>query len=258
MASLFYDRSTGRLGAFLRGHLWQFDKSDRPTYSSSAGVRLLLLFAFLEFVVGPRASILSWLHVSAPPAWLRIALMLAFASIAAVILARVRPRDIGFLPVSKWTLAEALYFAQAPLVIAVFVILQWARLHLSEGLSAGWAVLGTVAGTQLLWGLYQEVVYRGILQTELTRRWGRFAGPMIANIAFTFGPLHFYHLQRAYRLHTAAAWTNSGIIVGAVFVTGLCFAYIFHRTRNIWLVGVLHGIGDMFIEGPEMIAQLWH
>jgi membrane protease YdiL (CAAX protease family) len=256
MTRFFADRSTRKLGVFLRGHVWLFDRADRPSYSPSAGLRLLLLFGFLEFVVGPRATLLTWFHVAAPPAWLRIAAMLALALIAAVSFAMVRPRDIGFTPLSKWTRTEAVYLAQAPIVVVVFLVLQSTRLHLFEGVSAGWLILGEVVGTQLLWGFYQELVYRGILQTELTRRWGRFTGPLIANTAFTFGPLHFYHLARAYRLHTAAALSSAEIIIGATFVTGLFFAYLFHKTRNIWLVGVLHGLGDMFIEGPEMLAQL--
>ena len=42
----------------------------------------------------------------------------------------------------------------------------------------------------LFYGFYQEVVYRGMLQSELVRRWGAFAGVLVANLLYTFGPLH--------------------------------------------------------------------
>jgi membrane protease YdiL (CAAX protease family) len=50
----------------------------------------------------------------------------------------------------------------------------------------------TVFLPYLLWGFYQEVMYRGILQTELVRRWGPLWGILVSNSLFTFGPLHFY------------------------------------------------------------------
>lgn len=31
--------------------------------------------------------------------------------------------------------------------------------------------------------------------------------------------------------------------------------WIFHRTRNLWLVGLMHGIGNVFTNGgPELAA----
>ena len=37
---------------------------------------------------------------------------------------------------------------------------------------------------------------------------------------------------------------------------GLLFAFIFHRTRNLWLVGIFHGIGNVYINGAGHIASL--
>lgn len=256
VTGLFHDRKTRRISPLLRGYLLLFDQAGPPAFSQSTGLRLLLIFVVLEFVIGPRAGILTWFRIAAPPVWMRIAVMLTLTWLAAVVWAKARPGDIGFLAASKWTTTEVLFAAQASLAIVVFAVLQSAPLKLHEGISAGWLVLGAVTGTQLLWGLYQELIYRGILQSELTRRWGRLTGPIAANFAFTFGPLHFYHVATAYRAHSTSSWEFAGIVLGATFAIGLVFALMFHRTRNIWLVGVLHGLGDLYMEGPAMIAQL--
>ena len=73
-------------------------------------------------------------------------------------------------------------------------------------------------------------------------------GALAANVAFTFGPLHFYHLTEA------NSPTSKAIMFMAVFAIGAVFAFIFHRTRNLWLVGVLHGIGNAFMNSPAQFA----
>ena len=78
-----------------------------------------------------------------------------------------------------------------PIAVLVFCVLFGRRLGLFEGSLSAIVVVSGGVWTQLLWGFYQEVVYRGILQTELMRRFGTLAGVLLANFAFTFGPLHF-------------------------------------------------------------------
>jgi membrane protease YdiL (CAAX protease family) len=243
MLRLFYDAANKRLGPLARGWLLWFEPRDKPSYSAAAGLGLLVIFAVLEYAIGPRASILSLLHIAQPPSWLRIAVLLLIALLAVSLLARVRLADIGFVPPWRWRAAETLYLAQV-LIIAggLFFALRLAGLD-PAALAAASTPLAIGVGTQMLWGFYQEVVYRGILQTELMRRFGAVAGALIANLAFTFGPLHFYHLTDM-QSPTAAA-----IMLSSIFAIGLLFAFIYARTRNIWIVGILHGVGDVFTSG---------
>ena len=88
-------------------------------------------------------------------------------------------------------------------------------------------------------GFYQELVYRGMLQSELTRRWGAPAGILVANVAYTFGPLHFYHLSGPSPVPMFAG----------IFAIGLFFGVLFARSGNLWMVGVFHGIGDAYLTG---------
>jgi uncharacterized protein len=250
VAGLFWDSRARRLGPLLRGHLLLFDQRDPPPYLASTGLRLLVLVVMLELVIGPRAHLLGWLGLDLPR-WLRVPLLLALALLAVRYWAKASLRDIGFQPWRAWTATEKLYFPQVVLIgNAVFLAVYARQLAPLARESSAWAGAAAILGVELLWGFYQEVVYRGILQTELTRRLGPVWGPLLANLAYTFGPLHFYHLT------SARPWTAIAGVLLATFAIGLFFAFVFHRTRNVWLVGTLHGIGNAYMNGAARIAAL--
>ncbi len=75
-----------------------------------------------------------------------------------------------------------------------------------------------------------------MLQSELVRRWGAFAGILVANLLYTFGPLHWNH------------FTPVNVpMFAAIFAIGLFFGILFHRSGNLWIVAVIHGIGNAYI-----------
>lgn len=231
------------MGPLARGYLLWFERREKPSYAASAGLGLLLIFIVLEFIVGPRASILSLLGIAPPPAWARIAALLLVAVLAVRFLTGAKLEEVGFVPSSRWRAAERLYLAQVLLIAGgVFLTLHITRPE-PAGPAASWAPLAIGVGTAMLWGFYQEVVYRGILQTELSRRFGAIFGGLVANLAFTFGPLHFYHMAN---MQSPA---NTAVMMSAIFGIGLLFSFIYARTRNIWLVGIMHGVGDVFTNG---------
>ena len=232
------------LTPFLRGIFLLFDQRERPAYAASAGFRLLVIVLVLELVIGPRTHVLELFGLPQPPTWLRITTLLLEALVAVRLWANLQLREVGFLSPLNWTPTEQIYFLQIVAGAGVaFVAMRGAALGLMQGDQASWLAAAVLVGPQLLWGFYQEVIYRGLLQTELTRRWGGVAGVLLANLAFTFGPLHFYHLL-AMRPETMNATI---VLIAATFAIGLLFAFIFHRTRNIWLVGEMHGIGNAFM-----------
>jgi len=231
------------IGVHWRGHAMLFPKKDRMPLSNAAGLRLLMVFVMLEGVLGPRLSLLAALHVSVPPPWIRIPIMLSAALLAIRFVARVRLSDIGLDRWRSWSATEKSYFLQV-LIIAnvIFLVLFAGRLR---AIITGHSVLEHVFRVflpYLLWGFYQELLYRGILQTELIRRWGLWPGLIISNCLYTFGPLHFYHFARGEAALTTFA---------AVFAIGLYFGLMFQRSGNLWLPAVFHGIGNMYIEGTH-------
>jgi membrane protease YdiL (CAAX protease family) len=111
-----------------------------------------------------------------------------------------------------------------------------------------WRPAAVVIFTNFLWGFYQELVYRGILQTELVRRLGFMLGILVSNFLFTFGPLHFYHFS--HRVSGRAL----PVFIG-VFLMGLFFGVLFRRSGNLAIVGILHGLGNCYIDGLGTLGR---
>ncbi|HQR08329.1 MAG TPA: CPBP family intramembrane metalloprotease [Gemmatales bacterium] len=237
------------LGRHLKGHLFLFDSKPSPGLSSSSGLRLLLIFLLLEAVLGPRLSLLDRLGFPSPAAWVRVPVLLGLASLLVRFFAGVKFVQIGLIAWRSWSVTEVSYFLQV-LVIAnvTFVILFADQLRIILSNSALWGPAALAIFTNLLWGFYQELVYRGILQTELVRRWGTVPGILVANTLFTFGPLHYYHFSRN---ETGQAWP----MFAGIFLIGLFFSVLFRRSDNLWIVGTLHGLGDCYLDG---LAPLGH
>jgi uncharacterized protein len=215
------------LSSHWRGHFLLFDRKERPALDTKAALRLLVVFVVLEGVLGPRFELLKILGLPDPPAWLRIAILLVLALLLVRFLARVAFRQIGFAPWREWSTTEKSYFLQVVVIVSV----------------AGLSILGLrlrpeLVATALVWGFYQELVYRGILQTALVSRMGAVAGILVGNLLFTFGPLHFYYFFK-----TPPALGMFAII----FAIGLFFAVLFHRSGNLWIVATFHGLGTGFI-----------
>jgi len=162
-----------QLAIHWKGHLFQFGKQDPAAYSPAAGLRLLLVFIVLELVIGPRLGILKWFRIPGPPTWIRIPVMLAVALLAVRYVAGVKFSEIGLKPWSAWSATEKSYFVQLFVIThVVFISILGGRLREVIADPGFVRQLGTVFFPYLLWGFYQELMYRGILQTELARRWG--------------------------------------------------------------------------------------
>jgi len=235
-----------RLSPHLKGHLLLFDHSASLTPGSTPTGRLLLVFLVLEAVLGPRLSILRWLHVPALPAWIRIPALFVVALALLRFVARLEPAQIGFKGWRSWSAAERSYFIQT-LILGniVFMILSARPLGVIASDPSLWGTACVVTLTSLAWGLYQEMVYRGILQTALVSRLGPAAGILIANTIFTFGPLHFYHF----------AGRSPVPMFAGIFAIGLLFSLMFWRSGNLWMVGILHGVGDAYMGGLRQIIS---
>ena len=228
--------SRGALSTHLRGHLLQFEKPPSVTHDAVAGTRLLIAAIGLEIV---RVAALNWLRPVAP-FWLLLTSPLLLALVAIPTFVRLKWSDIGFRPWRKWTRTEKSYFVQVVLLANVVF-----GLLFSEPLRERIAERGTatvmlgVFLPYLAFGFYQELVYRGMLQLELVRRWGALAGIFVANICFTFGPLHWNHLS--------APMEKSAPMLAAIFVVGLFFGVLFLRSGNLWLAAIFHAVGNAYI-----------
>ena len=230
-------------GAHWKGHFFLFGKRRLPTYGNAAGLALLFIFAAFEWIVGPRLSLFEFLQQPIPPFWLRMPLMLGVVLLAVRLVAGLKLSAIGLYRWRSWSATEKSYFLQV-LVIAnvIFAVAVAAQLQAILTGPTAFKHVWSIFLPYLLWGFYQEVLYRGILQTELVRRWGALPGLLVSNVLFTFGPLHFYHF---------AEGASAGPILAAVFAIGLFFGVIFLRSGNLWMVAVFHGIGNVYLDGTS-------
>ena len=223
-----------------RGHAFLFERKDAPGYEATTGLRLLVLFVALE---GGRAlPLYSWLRLPLPPIWVRVPVMLGLALLMARFVAGVSLPQIGVRPWREWSGTEKSYAVQIVLIgNIVFLALFADRLRT---ILAGPHALGrvtTVFIPYFLYGFYQEVMYRGILQTELVRRWGAACGILVSNALYTFGPLHSGYFSRGAPAALA--------LFAGVFAIGLIFAVLFRRSGNLLIVAVMHAIGNSYIVG---------
>jgi membrane protease YdiL (CAAX protease family) len=210
-------------------------------HDPSAGLRLLFIVFLLEAVIGPRLWLFTLLGLTLPPSWLRVALLMVAALMLVRLFAGLSLSQIGLCRWRDWRSTEKSYFVQTFFIAnLVFGILYMDRLRAIVAEPSMWARVGPVLATSLVWGFYQEVVYRGILQTELVRRIGALRGILVANVLFTFGPLHFYHFDQP---------SSALPMFAGIFAIGLFFAMLFQRSGNLWIVGIFHGLGDSYILG---------
>jgi len=231
-------RSSRGLSVHLRGHVLLFDRKPPPAFDALAGVYLLCTVVFLEVM---RLTLVSEI---APLVYLRffIPLQLAVALLSVLFMPGVSLSQIGFRPWREWSRIEKSYFLQL-LVIAnvVFPLVFAARLRVVFFQPSVMATVWNVFVPYLFFGFYQEVVYRGMLQSELVRRWGAFLGVLVSNVLYTFGPLHWYYFLSQPSVAIP--------MFASIFAIGLFFGLLFRRSGNLWIVAIIHGIGNAYIVG---------
>ncbi len=224
-----------RLSPHVRGHVALFDAPPAFAATASTGARLLFAAVLLE---SARMVARGWIQTPLAR-WLLFTLLLALALLS-VRAAGLTFSQIGLRRWREWTTTERSYFVQvlilANIVFPVALATPLGDRLAQDGLgSALWRSFLPY----LMFGFYQEFVYRGMIQSELIRRYGAAAGIVVANALYTFGPLHSYHFARSVSFAVP--------MFAAIFAIGLVFGVLYRRSGNLWIVGVMHAIGNAYI-----------
>jgi membrane protease YdiL (CAAX protease family) len=149
-------------------------------------------------------------------------------------------RQLGLRPWRDWTTTERSYFLQVLLIAnVVFPLVLAARIESRLSLEGNSSSLWTVLVPYLFFGFYQELVYRGMVQTELVRRFRAPIGIVAANVLYTFGPLHWGYF--------ASSGASGGPMFAAIFAIGLFFGALYQRSGNLGIVATFHAIGNAYI-----------
>jgi membrane protease YdiL (CAAX protease family) len=157
---------------------------------------------------------------------------------SAITISKIRLSQIGIDAWKKWnTASKKVFFIVTPIIMIIFSSIFIARVEIFMNHSELYGIGSLILLREFLYGFYQELLYRGILQTELIKRWGFWIGTIISNLVFTFGPEHFHFYKS----------THIGFVL--MFCLGLLFSFIFYRSKNLVSVGIWHGIGNVFIDG---------
>jgi membrane protease YdiL (CAAX protease family) len=229
-------RQPNGIRVLFGGHVFLFDKEPTPlSYDDSTGTRLLMIFAALE---GLRL-VVNYTRLSVVPVWLTSPLYLVVALWAVRRVAGVSLEQFGFIRWAQWNAAERSYFVQVILLVNIVLPLLFAarlRAALTNPTAFGMAFL-----SYLVYGFYQEVLYRGMLQTELVRRWGAIGGVLVSNVLYTFGPQHYQYFSSKASLAIP--------MFGSIFTIGLIFGLVFLRTRNLWIPAAMHAFGNAYVIG---------
>lgn len=231
-------RSRSLLVDSALAHGLRFEAPLAPTYGNAVGIRVLVAFIAVAvgtfFALPVLSTALGARGLPVANLGFVAALLVAFV-VAQRAFIRAPFAEVGLRRFADWTRRERLYLFQVvPLAAVAFAIVF--REHLlalreQHGL-AGFLLFPVLTG--LAWGIVQELLYRGWLQTELTRRFGAAAGLLVANVAFTFGPLHLDYLVDP----AGVRW--GGLL--AVFGIGLFFGWVYRRSGNVWIPAALHGL----------------
>ena len=245
------DSSNFQIHPFWRGHLFLFPPPKAEPYNAQQGFKMLLVFLLMEIILRPLILFFSkWFEITDRYWWtpVNVTILTIIAYLLIRIFIKLRGSQLGLHTWKNWSTTEKLYFLQIiPIAIIIFSFFSSAQLKILFTRPNLLTICLFNFIPQLIWGFYQELLYRGILQTELVRRWGSWRGILASNLLFTFGPLHAYHFLAAQK-NPSHLW-----IFAAIFSIGLIFAIIFKRSGNLWIIGIMHGIGDMFLTGLTKI-----
>jgi len=216
-----------------------FNKKVKPLYRSDKGRNMLIIAVVFEVT---RVGIVLFKNIQGYHNLLSTGLIALILLILVFLVTKyflqINLKEIGLKKISNWNKYEIVYLLIiAPLGFFIFYYFTGDKLNASLH-ENGWMIFILTFIFYMSWGFYQEWIYRGFIQTELTRRHGAATAIILANLIFTFGPLHFYQLYQ-----------GNYIIIAATFLIGLVFGILYHRSYNLFIVGILHGIGNWFLVG---------
>jgi membrane protease YdiL (CAAX protease family) len=240
--------------SFLRGQLFLFDRWPEVGYSSQQGLKLLSILIFLEGVVRPASTWAAKHYGFGHAPWWTLIQIPSLLGIALLLVTRVAQVPLSELGMRRWRIwsrTEKNFFPQiVAITLGVFFFAASSQIHMALKTRSLGEIVCFAFVPSVIWGFYQEFLYRAVLQTELIRRFGTRIGILVGNLLFTFGPLHTYHfaLSRGDPGHLA--------IFAGIFAIGLYFAVLYRFSGNLWIVGILHGLGDFFIDGLSALSRL--
>lgn len=184
--------------------------------------------------------------------WLRLSIEggMVVAFLLIPLLLRV-PLDVAGVPLRRWTRWEwfaLLIIGGGELIVLVALAgSRWVRLWEAGAVAQA---LPWVVG-EFLFGMNQETGFRGLIMTGLLRLRGARSAYVLNTLFFLVGPLHGPGLVEWLTSSPGAAL---GYACG-VIVHGVAYSWVRHRTDNVVLCAILHGIINGLMNGPGLALR---
>jgi len=211
----------------------------------------LILEIPIRWIVRP-----DMLHLYPDTFWFSLPLRLAIeVGFVVYILAVAGIGKIGFpalgVPLRRWTKFEWTALAVVG-IIEMIVVISIAGHRWPKIFAAGWGAEG--AGRlveEFFFGFNQEAGFRLLIMTGLLRLKGFWWATILNTLIFLIGPLHGPGLiEIGGRNLVGASFEGLGIVV-----TGLFFSWLRYRSDNAFLVCILHGIVNGFLNGSGLTLR---
>ena len=132
--------------------------------------------------------------------------------------------------------------------------------------SQQWSEVGDIRSNNLLqyvpiWfatgmviGIGQELTFRGLIFTGFHQKYGLKWAVIISTLCFAFGSIHSPRMY-AYFIN---GYVSEALLLLCIFIlTGLFFAWLRLRTKNIIIPVLAHGIGNAITWSTYVIVKLY-
>jgi len=258
-------------GLILPGLTWLLTRGPKPAPTPVArpGPQLIALLVFLAlYAVLFTGYGLSAFHAAFPPSrgefrgliGLKLAVHVALpVLLLAALGGPLRPLFSGRADRRFWLLLIVIGVAQLGLMMVIsHSLADIAALKFTAPM-AGLAVMGTFLWMCLEAGFCEEFLFRAVLQSRLAAVTGSEMAAVFFG-ALLFGLAHAPGLWL--RSGTDVAGHASSLLpamayaVAVISPTGILMGVVWARTRNLWLLVLLHGLTDALPNAAEF-ARIW-
>ena len=164
------------------------------------------------------------------------------------------------LPVSKRLIVEALVWSLVGWLFFLLLIQLLGIVQLPEAVLAfqkipAWKIGAQILSTWFFVGLGEELLFRGYYLKAIWRHFTRETNRRRTLSAILLSSAFFsiWHLPvRIFAYFTGELdWVTLLISLVVLFLFGMGFTYLFIRTGNIFLVGLVHGLMDYPLAGKD-------
>lgn len=229
-----------KISTYFKGHIFLLEKIQYQ-YDKKYQTKILIFFVLMGFILIPAIQYL-YQFLNLEQSYLEnLLISISLAVVFAILMKLLLNSDYRILRLHSWKIwpkVQKYYFVQVVIIASILFAILFNQ-HIEKLIQSYSGVANFIFYSALpgfIWGILQEFTYRGLLQNELVRRFGSVTGIVIANLVFTFGPLHFYYFNLG--SNNPVEWT----VFITIFSIGLLFGIIYHRSGNLWLPAIFHAI----------------